>query len=402
MKRLIVASPVAFCVLFGACGGSPPTKEAEPAKASRTPKDVIVLSAAEQSAGKIETVRAAETSAPPTLRVSGRIARADDLTWRVGVRTIGVVSSVSAVLGSYVKKGDVLARYHADEARELRAEYRRAVADQRSAEAAASLADRTADRYRTLLNLKAASVQQSEQSQQEAAAAQARLRDAQVEVDRAKEALEHDLKVAVPTGTTSGVLGVEDEVPIIAPASGYILEKNITPGKTVELSTDAFVIGDLSTVWMLASVRQEQVHQLRTGQRVAVSVPGLSGPGFVGTITNLGQELDPQTRTMPVRITLTNPQLQLKPEMLASADLPAGDTVTRVVVPGDAVQQVNGQDVVFVKTAADRFAVRPIQVGVTSSGHTPVLEGLKAGEEIVVNGSFVLKSHLLRSSIEGE
>src|SRR5207249_4451516 len=113
------------------------------------------------------------------------------------------------------------------------------------------------------------------------------------------------------TPSTGRERGTDDQVPIIAPASGYVLEKNITPGKTVELSTDAFVIGDLSTVWMLAAVRQDQLGQLRTGQKVTVSVPGLPGDSFAGTITNLGQELDVQTRAMPVRITLANPRLVL-------------------------------------------------------------------------------------------
>jgi cobalt-zinc-cadmium efflux system membrane fusion protein len=360
-----------------------------------------VLSPAEQTAGRIETQPVAETTAPAVLRVSGRITRADDRTWHVGVRTVGVVASVSAALGAYVKQGDVLARYHADEARELRAQYRRALAELRGAEAAASHAQRTADRYQTLLALKAASVQQTEQAQQEVAAAQAKLRDAQVEVDRAKEALEHDLKVTVPSASQTET-GVEDEVPIIAPASGYVLEKNITPGKTVELSTEAFVIGDLSTVWMLAAVRQDLAGRLHSGQKVTVSVPGLAGESFAGTITNLGQELDPLTRTMPVRITLANPHLRLRPEMLATADLPVGAPAPRVLITSDAVQQINGQDVVFVKAAADQFTVRPVHIGETSGGHTPVIEGLTPGEQIVVKGSFVLKSHLLRASIEGQ
>jgi cobalt-zinc-cadmium efflux system membrane fusion protein len=212
--------------------------------------------------------------------------------------------------------------------------------------------------------------------------------------------LEHDLKVPA-TPAAGGASGAEDQVPIIAPASGYI-EKNITPGKTVELSTDAFVIGDLSTVWMLAAVRQEQLGQLRTGQKVTVSVPGLSGESFAGTITNLGQELDPLTRAMPVRVTLANPRLTLRPEMLANADVPIGAPTPRLLIASDAVQQLNGQDVVFVRSAADRFTVRPIRIGQTSGGQTPVLEGLRPGEQIVVKGSFVLKSHLLRASIEGE
>src|SRR3954453_15447029 len=133
MTRWLTACLIA-ALSAAACGGSAPPKESEPVKAGDARKDVIVLTPDEQAAGKIETQPVVETMAPPVLRESGRISRADDRTWHVGVRTPGVVASVSASLGGYIKQGDVMARYHADEARELRAQYRRAVADLRSAE----------------------------------------------------------------------------------------------------------------------------------------------------------------------------------------------------------------------------------------------------------------------------
>ena len=73
-----------------------------------------------------------------------------------------------------------------------------------------------------------------------------------------------------------------------------------------------------------------------------------------------------------------------------------------LLVPSDAVQQVNGQDVVFVRTAPDRFAVRPVRVGETSGGKTPILEGIKAGDQVAIRGSFILKSQLLKSTLESE
>ena len=104
-----------------------------------------------------------------------------------------------------------------------------------------------------------------EQAQQDLVTAQAAVRKAEIEVDRGRDLLEDDLRcrpILRPNRTDE----TEDEVPIIAPADGYIIEKNVTPGKTVELSTVTFVIGDLSQVWMLASVRQEDLGKLRVGQ----------------------------------------------------------------------------------------------------------------------------------------
>ena len=112
--------------------------------------------------------------------------------------------------------------------------------------------------------------------------------------------MEDDLKAANPP--PNRVDETEDEVPILAPADGYVIQKNVTPGKTVELSAVTFVIGDLSKVWMLASVRQEDLGKLRAGQPATVTLPDQDGARFQGRITNLGQEFNPETRVMQVRI----------------------------------------------------------------------------------------------------
>ena len=255
----------------------------------------------------------------------------------------------------------------------------------------------TADRAETLLDLKAGSQQQAEQARQDLVAAQTAVRNAQLEVDRLKDLLEDDLRV--PADPKPGD-ETADQVPIIAPASGYILEKNVTLGKAIDTMDDTFVIGDLSQVWMLASVRQDQLGQLRMGQPVRVTVAGVAGQAFEGKIANLGQQLDPSTRTMQVRIVLGNSGNALRPGMLATAEIPAGESRMTVLVPSDAVQQIDGQDVVFVRVAPDRFAVRAVETAETANGETPIRQGLKGGEQVVVKGSFVLKSQLLRAAIE--
>jgi membrane fusion protein, heavy metal efflux system len=397
-KRLVTLSLILSCLLVLACnGGTSNVPAAE--HAAQANKNEIVLTPAQQAEGMIQTQAVALSDAPDILRVSGRIVLADDRTWRVGVRAEGLVMVVTAGLGDYVQKGQILARYHADEVREARAEYRKSVGELGRLQAAQALAQRNYERAQTLLSLKAASVQQVEQARQELLSAQTSVQSAQVEVDRGRDQLEDDLRV--PADPRPGD-ETADEVPILAPASGYIIEKLITPGKTVQPSTDTFVIGDLSQVWMLASVRQEKLSQLRVGQSVTVTLPGAPGQRYSGKLTNLGQQLDETTRAMQVRIVLNNPGNRLKPEMLANAEIPVGERKAALLVSSDAIQQINDQDVVFVKTAADRFAIRAVRVGETADGKTPVLEGLKSGEQVVVQGSFVLKSQLLKSTMESE
>src|SRR5260370_4544628 len=223
------------------------------AEASQTKRDEIALSPAQQAEGGIQAQAVEPSDQPQTLRVAGRIALADDRTARVGVRTVGLVMAVYAGLGDYVKKGQVLARYHADEVRDTRAQYRTAVAELNRAQAGAALAQRNYERAQTLLGLKAASVQQVEQARQDLVIAQTAVKAAQIEIDRTRDVLEDDLRVPVDPSPGDETA---DEVPIFAPVGGFIIEKNITPGKTVELSTETFVIRDLSQVWMLAPLRQ--------------------------------------------------------------------------------------------------------------------------------------------------
>jgi cobalt-zinc-cadmium efflux system membrane fusion protein len=408
MKRpiaplLIIATFLVATFFLAACNrGAPNSPAADHAGQSsqQSNKDEIVLSPAEQANGMIETKPVMLSDEPNTLRVTGRIALADDRTWRVGVRTEGVVMAIYVGLGDYVQKGKVLARYHADEVRDQRAKYRTSLSDLDRLKAAQALAQRNYDRAQTLLSLKAGSIQQTEQARQELLSAQAAVHNAEIEVDRGRDLLEDDLGV-VADPAPGNHDATMDEVPIFAPASGYIIDKDVTPGKVVQPSSDTFVIGDLSQVWMLASVRQENLGQLHLGQPVTVTLPGDAGQHFRGKITNLGQQFDPTTRVMQVRIVLSNPANRLRPEMLANAEIPVGERKSVLVIPADAVQQINEQDVVFVKTTPDRFVIRPVRVGAAiGDGQIPVLEGLKAGEQIVFRGSFVLKSHLLRSTME--
>jgi membrane fusion protein, heavy metal efflux system len=389
---------LAACSRPQASAGAPPAQSAAENKVS---KNEVVLSPEQQKASMVETQAAALSQAPDLLRVKGRIVLADDRTWRVGVRTVGLVVAVYAGLGDPVRKGQVLARYHADEVRDSRAQYRAAVNELDRAKAAAAQAQRNRDRAQRLLELKAGSALQVEQAQQDLVAAEAAVRKAQIEVDRGRDLLEDDLRVpADPPPDRHDETA--DQVPILSPGDGYVIEKNITPGKTVELSTVTFVIGDLSKVWMLASVRQEDLGKLRPGQLAAVTLPGEPVVRIPGRITNLGQQFDPATRAMQVRIELENGNGRLRPEMLANAEIPVGGRRPTVVVPSDAIQQIGDQDVVFVQTAPGRFAVRPVRAGETADGKTPVLEGIQAGEQIVVRGSFVLKSQLLKSTLESE
>jgi membrane fusion protein, heavy metal efflux system len=360
----------------------------------------VQLSAAEQKGG-IVTAAAVQSKEPEMLHFPGKIVLPDNETWRVGVLTNGRIERVYANLGDYVHKGQVLARMHSHDVHEAQAAYAMAIAERTRQQAAETLAQTNYDRAQRLYALRAASVAQTEQAHQELINAETGLQNAQIDVTRSRTHLEENL--GIPADPASGSHGQTAElIPIIAPASGYVLQKNVTPGTTVAPATDIFVLGDLKHLWMLASVGQEFLGQLKLGQSTAVTLPGVPGQSFPGKISNLGQSFDPTTRRLQVRIDIESSSNVLHPEMLANAEIAAGEGRSMILVEPDAVQQMNGQDVVFVRKSADRFALRPVRVGGSVNGKVVLAEGVHAGEEVVTRGSFLLKSQLLKASMQGD
>jgi cobalt-zinc-cadmium efflux system membrane fusion protein len=397
-KRAAWLCAMASCLLFGCHKPQQDTKgEPVPAAESKGPSDEVVLSIQAQAEQKMEVAPVELGTAVVSQRAKGHIALPDNATWRVGVVAEGRVEKVYFNLGDSVQKGQVLARLHSHEVHDIRADYANAVAERARLQAAAALAQKNYDRSQRLYALKAESVSQVETAKQELVNAQSATHEADTIVLREETHLKEIL------GVQADVL-VDDSddadlIPIKAPASGRILQKNVTPGSTISPSTDAFVIGDLSRLWMLASVDTATLSKLRLEQTATVTLPDMPEANYVGRITNLGQEFDPVTRLMQVRIEINNPDKRLRPEMLASAEFTTGAGIPAVLVPQEAIQQVNGQDVVFVRVAADRFRVQAVQMGENMRGNVRILQGLKPGEHVITHGSFVAKSQLLKSTI---
>lgn len=360
----------------------------------------VVLPLAEQK-GALDFATVRQTEVPELLHFPGKIALPDNETWRVGVLSSGRVERVYANLGDYVRKGTVLARMHSHAVHEAQAAYAMAKSDETRAAAAAALAQVNFDRMQRLYKLKAASLEQLEQARQELVNANAALSNAQTDVTRNRVHLEDNLGIPADAPFQSGQRESE-LIPIVAPASGYILQKNVTPGTTIGPGLDAFVIGDLKHLWMLASVGQESLAKIRVGQSARITLPGMPGTSFAGTVTNLGQAFDPTSRRLQIRIQLQDSSSLLHPEMLANAEVSAGSNRPMILIDPGAVQQVNGEDVVFVRIAPDRFAMRAVQVGEPVRDQLPITDGLRPGEEIVTRGAFLLKSQMLRSAIQGD
>jgi multidrug efflux pump subunit AcrA (membrane-fusion protein) len=390
---------LASCCFMTGCRQAPDnTKEESNSPAeSKISSDEIILSTQAQSDQKIEVAPVEQGTALLPQRAKGRIVLPDNATWRVGVLAEGRVEKVYFNLGDYVSKDQVLARMHSHDVHEVRADYANALAERSRFQAAEALAQKNYERSLRLYALKAESTSQTEEAKQELVNAQSATREADNNVHREKSHIEEIL--GIPADAPDDGSPDFDLIPIKAPASGWILQKNVTPGATISASTDAFVIGDLSRLWMLASVDAPTLSKLHVGQDATISLADEPAVTRHGKITNLGQEFDPVTRLMQVRIEISNPDARLRPEMLANAEFETGDGAPSLFVPQEAIQQVNGEDVVFTRLTPERFKVQAVRTAETLQDKVRITSGLAPGQQVIIRGSFLAKSQLLKSSI---
>jgi len=193
---------------------------------------------------------------------------------------------------------------------------------------------------------------------------------------------------------------IKADVPLRAPFDGRVIMRNITRGEVVEMEQKLFTIADLSDVWVVGNVPEKDIQFIRKDQKVNVIVSAYPHAIIPGTITYIGDVLNPATRTMRLRVTVSNPDRLLKPEMFATVLVYAAATPDALTLPIAAIQNGPTGTMVFVQRGTNDFEVRPVKVGSEQGEVVTVLEGVSAGEQVVTKGSFVLKSEMERHKLE--
>jgi cobalt-zinc-cadmium efflux system membrane fusion protein len=355
---LLVLSPL----LLAACGA----EEAPPeAQATADASDAAVrLDADQRESAGIRT----DTARPVELRTTESfpavLAPPDTGLADVGSLVEGRVERVLVVEGDPVRAGQVLARIHAHELTE-------ALRDLAAAEAREDYATRSLDRSRRLLEAGAVSREEVERREAEAAAARA---------ERARAADMVELLDPSPTG----------EVTVRAPRDGVVLSVAARPSQSVAPGSPLFTVGPEGALWATAYVPESEAVGLDDGGRAEVRVRALPGVSVPGRVVSTGRRIDPETRTVAVRVELERVPPGVRAGMFATVEL-AGEVLRGVELPAAAVQRLDGRDVVFVAEADGRY--RPVPVESRMSGPDRVLvQGLDEGAEVVVEGAYVLKA----------
>lgn len=184
---------------------------------------------------------------------------------------------------------------------------------------------------------------------------------------------------------------VEDTLTIQSPVSGYITERNALPNQMVQLDTRLYTIADLSTVWVLAQVFQNDLGRIRAGSPATLTVDSYPGRVFRGRVDFIYPDVDMTTRTARARLVFPNPQLTLSPGMFVnvSVDVNMGKQLT---IPVGGVLQSGSRQIVFVDRGSGYLEPREVQLGPQANDEYVVLKGLHVGERIVTSANFLIDS----------
>jgi multidrug efflux pump subunit AcrA (membrane-fusion protein) len=187
-----------------------------------------------------------------------------------------------------------------------------------------------------------------------------------------------------------------------APIDGVIVERMGTVGELIGKETAVYTIGDPSDLWVQAEIKERDIGAVRTGQEVSFSVLAYHGDTFHGKIALVGNRVETESRTMEVRVEVANPDGRLKPGMFADVEIATTALQDVLVISDQAIQSMDNEPVVFVATSDKRFEKRVIKVGLEQHGRVQVLDGLKEGDRVVTEGSFILKSEMLKGELGEE
>lgn len=383
---------LSLVILMYGCGSESKDTAAEsPQKAGKgqTPKAISLDENAMAESGiKVEPVRRQvfriHRDFPGTIELDQR------KTANVTTLVRGRATHVDADLGQEVEPGTVLATLDSREFADAQSAYLKA-------KAILYVVTRAYERAKLLLEEGIISVAEGQRREGEMVQAQAEAREAYQSL-RLMGMSDAQIKHLAQSQT------VQSRVHITAPFHGFVIARNIVVGEVVGTTETLFVIADLSHMWVIADVPENDVPFLPTkgtprAEAVEVRLPSYPNEVFRGPITYVGNVVDPRTRTLRVRLELPNPDYRLKAEMYAMIRLYSESEEDVLAVPQAAVQSRREKQFVFFKSGRSTFEVRWVETGESNGEMTRIVSGLQEGDSIVTKNAFTLKSELFGDQV---
>ena len=320
-----------------------------------------------------------------SLRVPARVDLDQQRVARIGATVTGRIVETKTVLGQRVNKGDTLALLNSTELGMAQAAYLKSASQVNLRRLAVNRAER----------LLQADVIASAELQER----KGMLHEAEVDLRAATDQLRVMGMSAADLARLEQEKAIHSFTPIVASLDGTVIERNVTVGQVVQPADALFTVADLSQVWLVAEVPEQQARWAREGDEASADIPALPEHRFSGKLIYVADLVNPETRTVTVRMEMANPQRHLKPQMLATLLIRKVGS-QQLVLPDSAVIRDNNQDAVFVETAPAHFELRPVRLGDHEGEVRQLLDGLKRGEKIVVEGGFHLNNERLRKGLE--
>jgi membrane fusion protein, heavy metal efflux system len=376
---LALAIALLAASLLAGCGD-------KPAAAPAAPRDPLAITAHAELAARLKTGTPEVAEVRETLRVPGRIEADETRLARVGAPVPGRVTDLQAREGDAVRRGQVLAVLSSTELSAAQLGFLKAISQR-------GLASRAAVRAQQLLE---ADVIGSAELQRR----QAELAQAEAEVNAARDQLKVLGMSAATLERLAETRTIHSTTQVVSPIGGTIIDRKVTEGQVVQPADGVFLVADLSNLWVIADVPEQNAGAVRVGESVQVEVAALPGRKVSGALSYVAPTVSPETRTVRVRFDLPNAQREFKPHMLASM-LIWGAPQKRLTVPAQAVVREENRDFVFVRTGENAYRLQAVQLGAEYEGRRVVASGLRESETIVVEGAFHLNNERKRRELSG-
>jgi cobalt-zinc-cadmium efflux system membrane fusion protein len=318
----------------------------------------------------------------------------------------GVIEDVFVQLGDRVKRGQPLLIYDSIELGESVGEYKNLLGGLDKALAQQEVAKKSLERANSLIAVEAISPRELELRRAEYQQAAAEVDSRRAEASRAEEKLHRfgltDPDIKHLNSTEHAIHRTASHNTVRAPLAGVVTKYEVSKGEVVGRDKELFTIVDTSTLWALADVYEKDIQDVARGGECLVTLASYPKEVFRGKIAYLSDSLDPASRTAKLRCVLPNNDGRVKLEMFATVTVPTKESRTGIAVPSAAIQEINGQPVVFVQIEPTKFEKRIVELGERTPESAEIKSGLKVGERVVAKGSFYVKSALMREFIGGE
>jgi multidrug efflux pump subunit AcrA (membrane-fusion protein) len=218
--------------------------------------------------------------------------------------------------------------------------------------------------------------------------------------------LNYDINDAVKTGDVLALIQTPELIgkalELKAPIDGVVVERKNATGELVEKANAIYTISDPTDLWVLAEIKEVDIGAVKVGQEVSFTVLAYPGEAFHGKVARIANEVEAESRTVEARAEVRNDDGRLKPGMFADVEITTTILENVLVVPDSALQTDEEKQIVFIALKANRFEKRVVKLGLEQHGRVQVIEGIKPGEMVVTEGSFILKSEMLKGELGEE